>query len=186
MNHKLAGMVLCISCATATAADNGVYLGVGVGSSKYDIGGALDKSDVGYKFVGGVRLLDSFAIEATVADLGKAQLPSGVACAAVIGVNCPGVANVNTKAVSAFALAFADFPLLDLFAKVGVAYLDTKVRVPNISSFNVSDAKTNLAWGAGVQAHFTSLGLRAEFEQFKLAGDRKLGLISVSAIYTFL
>jgi opacity protein-like surface antigen len=186
MNRKLSFVLLCLGSAAATAADNGFYFGAGVGSSNYDIGGAVDKKDLGYKFVAGVRLLDKFAIEGAVADLGKAKLPSGVACAAVIGVNCPDVANVSTKAVSAFAVAFAPFPLLDLFGKVGVSYQDTKVRVPNLATFNLKDSKTSLAWGAGVQAHFTSLALRAEFEQFKIAGDRKLGLTSVSAIYTIL
>ena len=42
-----------------------------------------------------------------------------------------------------------------------------------------------IVWGAGVQAHFGSLGARLEYESVKVL-DEDLGTISLSFIYTFL
>jgi hypothetical protein len=83
-------------------------------------------------------------------------------------------------------VGFLDFPLVDLFAKLGLSLSDGKLRTPNFSSFNQSDKNTDVVWGLGAQAHFGSFGARAEFERFKLFGDRKLDIISVSLLYTFL
>jgi hypothetical protein len=186
MLARVTALSLCLVGAPALAADNGFYLGPGVGASKLDITDALDKKDTGYKFTAGFRLLDSFGVEASYADLGKASLPSGIACIALVGVNCPSNANVSGKATSAFAVGFLDFPLLDVFAKAGVSRVSGKFRVPGVSSLSASDSTTDLAWGMGLQAHFLSFGVRAEFERFKVFEDVKTDLISVSVLYTFL
>jgi opacity protein-like surface antigen len=96
------------------------------------------------------------------------------------------VSNVDAKTTSAFAVGFLDFPLVDLFAKAGLSVAHGNVRTPLLPSFGVSDTNTNFAWGAGVQAHLVSFGVRAEYEQFKVFGDQKLGMASVSFIYTLL
>jgi hypothetical protein len=177
---------LSVAGTAAHAADNGLYLGLGVANSSYDVGNALDDSDTGYKAIGGLRLLDSFGIEANYADHGKARLPSGAVCAALAGVNCPDTANLDAKTLSAFAVGYLDFPLVDLFGKAGLSYTDTSLNVRNLPSIGGSDERTDFAWGFGAQAHFLSLAVRAEFERFKVFGDRKLDVISASFIYTFL
>ena len=186
MFRKLLALAFCGMSAATGAADNGFYLGVGAGQSQFKLGGALDDQDNGYKALIGFRALDSFALEASYQDHGKATLPSGIACIALVGVNCPATTNVGAKTASAFAVGFLDFPLLDLFAKAGIASLKTEGRTPGVPAFNFNDSKTGFAWGAGVQAHFGSLGARAEFEQFKLGPGVKLNSVSVSLLYTFL
>jgi hypothetical protein len=187
--HALMALVLAplaLAGTVAGAADNGLYLGAGISNSSYDVRDALDDSDAGYKAIVGLRLLDNFGIEANYADHGKARLPSGVVCIALVGVNCPDTANLDAKTLSAFAVGFLDFPLIDLFGKAGLSYTDTALKVRNLPSLGGSDRRTDFAWGVGAQAHFLSFAVRAEFERFEVFGNRKLDVISASFIYTFL
>jgi hypothetical protein len=186
MLARVTALSLCLVGAPALAADNGFYLGPGVGASKLDITDALDKKDTGYKFTAGFRLLDSFGVEASYADLGKANVGSGVICITLAGVVCPSTANATGTATSLFAVGFLDFPVLDVFAKAGVSKVSGKFRVPGAPTLNFNDSTTDLAWGLGVQAHFLSFGARAEFERFKVFDNVKTDLISVSVLYTFL
>jgi hypothetical protein len=186
MRVVLATILLAGSAATATAADNGFYLGAGAARSSFDIDSALDSKDTGLKFTAGLRLLDSFGVEASYTDHGKSVLPSGIACIALVGTNCPDTTNLKAKTTAAYAVGFLDFPLLDLFGKAGYSITASKLRTPNFPSFNDNDDKGSFAWGAGAQAHFGSLGVRAEYEQTRLIGNEKLGTVSVSFLYTFL
>jgi opacity protein-like surface antigen len=183
---KLTLLASCCIAMSAHAADNGFYFGAGAEHSKFNVQGSLDSTDSGYKIIAGVRLLDSFGVEANYADHGNAQLASGIACTTLVGTNCPGTSKLEATSLSAFAVGFLDFPLVDLFAKAGFARSKTDLSTPGFPSFGGSDTKTGFAWGAGVQAHFTSLAARAEFEQFKLLGDHKLNVVSVSLLYTLL
>jgi hypothetical protein len=186
MRTIFAMIAASIGCAATSAADNGVYLGAGVGRSDFDLQNALDNSDHGLKLIAGVRLLDSFGLELNYADHGKASLPTGVACVAVVGVNCPTTANVKTRTTSGFAVAFVDFPLLDLFGKAGLSLSDARLRASGLPTFGFSDKNAEFAWGFGAQAHFGSFGARAEYEQFKFFGVQDLKQVSVSVVYTIL
>jgi len=179
--------LLAASCMTgaAIAADNGVYLGLGAERSDFNINGALDNTDQGLKLIGGIRLLDSFGVELNYADHGKARVPSGIVCAAIVGQNCPDTSRVSAKSIAAYAVGFLDFPLLDLFAKAGLARMDGHLTTPGQPTFNFKDNDTDLAWGIGAQAHFGSLGARVELEQFDLFG-KNLRTLSASVVYTFL
>jgi hypothetical protein len=186
MIKSAVAIAACCITATATAADNGFYFGLGASKSDFNIEDALDNTDTGLKLIAGVRLLDSFGVELNYADHGKASVPSGVACIALVGENCPDTSRVAAKTTAAYAVGFLDFPLLDLFAKAGLAKVDGKLTTPGQPAFRFSDDDTDLAWGVGAQAHFGSLGARLEFEQFKLFGDEKLRAISASFVYTIL
>src|SRR5262245_13600356 len=113
MKALLALLALGATATIAHAADNGFYVGAGVGSSKYDLEDALDDSDMGFKLIAGVRLLDSFAVEANFLDFGKAALPAD--------------ADAKAQALGIFAVGFLDFPLLDLFAKAGLSRTDAQI-----------------------------------------------------------
>ena len=178
--------IACLACTAAQAADNGIYVGAGVSQNEYDAREAIDDSDTGYKLIVGVRLLDSFALEINHADHGKASLPSGVACITLVGVDCPATSYIDATTTTGYAVGFLTFPLVDFFAKAGLAYTDTSLRAPPAAGFGGSDSSTEFAWGAGAQFHLGSLGLRAEYERFKAFGDRDLGVISASFVYTFL
>lgn len=186
MRKGLATIVLCCAASGAVAADNGFYLGVGASRTDFDLDGALDSKDNGLKLIAGLRLLDSFGVEASYADHGRSTLPSGIACVQVIGTNCPDTSRVDAKTTAAYAVGFLDFPVLDLFGKAGYSITATKLRTPNFPDFGDSDDKGSFAWGAGAQAHFLSLAVRAEYEQFKLLGGEKLSSVSLSFLYTFL
>lgn len=173
-----------LAAVPALAADNGVYFGAGIGRSSFDLHQSLDDTDTGYKLIGGVRLLDSFGVELDYADHGNARLPSGIACAGLVGADCPAAALLDAKTLSAFAVGFLDFPLLDLFGKAGLSYADSSLRVRRLSGFGGSDRSADFAWGVGAQLHLGSFALRAEYERFRVFDDRRLESVSASFIFT--
>lgn len=174
------------------AADNGVYLGAGVVQSQYGLSNPgdaepFDDEDAGYKLILGFRPLDSFGVELNYADHGEATVPSGIVCIQLINAPCPDETGLEAKTLSAFAVGYLDFPVLDLFAKVGGTAWEFKgSSTPAFPAFSIDEDGTEFAWGAGAQAHFGSLGLRLEYEQLNIIEDEKLGTISLSFIYTFL
>ena len=186
----LAGLFL--AAGLAQAADNGIYLGAGVTQSEYGLDNPLDADpfddkDNGYKLIVGFRPLDNFGIEANYIDHGDATLPTGIACIQLVGVPCPDTVKVNAKTLSAFAVGYLDFPLVDLFGKAGVsAWQFDGSSTPGFPAFDINEDDTDFAWGLGVQARFGSLGARLEYERFNIIGDEKLGTISLSFTYTFL
>lgn len=186
MNRPLALLTLCLASGAAAAADNGFYLGAGIGRSDFSLEDALDSNDTTWKAIAGVRLLDSFGVELNYTDFGKASVPSGIACVALVGTNCPSTTRVQGNALGAFGVGYLAFPVVDLFGKIGLTRSDAKLRTPGFPAFSASDAGTELAWGAGVQAHFLSFAVRGEYERYKIFGDTKISLVSASFIYTFL
>ncbi len=174
------------------AADNGFYLGAGVAQSEYGLDNPLnadefDDEDNGYKVIAGFRPFDHFGIEANYVDHGDATVPAGVACIQVVGEPCPDTSRFTAKTLSAFAVGYADFPVIDLFAKLGAnAWQFDGSSTPAFPNFDIDENDYDLVWGAGVQARFGSLGARLEYEQFKILEDEELGTISLSFTYTFL
>lgn len=183
---------LFLVAGLAEAADNGVYLGAGVVQSQYGLSNPgdaepFDDEDAGYKLILGFRPLDSFGVELNYADHGEATVPSGIVCIQLINAPCPDETGLEAKTLSAFAVGYLDFPVLDLFAKVGGTAWEFKgSSTPAFPAFSIDEDGTEFAWGAGAQAHFGSLGVRLEFEQLNIIEDEKLGTISLSFIYTFL
>lgn len=186
----LVGLIL--AAPLSRAADNGIYLGGGVTQTDFGFSNPgnfspFDNKDNGYKLILGVRPLDSFGVELNYADHGRAVVPSGIVCVQFITVPCPADANASAKTLSAFAVGYLDFPLIDLFAKAGATSWDFKLRSrPAGSSFSASDSGKEFAWGAGAQAHFGSLAVRLEYEQLNIVRNEKLGSVSLSFLYTFL
>lgn len=182
----------CCFSALAGAADNGVYLGAGVLQSQYGLSNPgdlepFDDEDNGYKAILGWRPLDSFGVELNYADHGNATVPTGIVCIQLITVPCPIESDVEAKTLSAFAVGYLAFPVIDLFAKAGATSWDFDINgLPANSGFSFSESGTEFAWGAGAQAHFGSLGVRLEYEQLNIIQGEKLGTVSLSFLYTFL
>ena len=184
---------LCFVATLAQAADNGIYIGAGVVQSEYGLenpGAALpfDDKTSGYKVIVGWRPLDSFGVEASYVDHGDATVPTGIACIQLVGVPCPASTNLTAETMSAFAVGYLDLPLVDLFIKAGVNSWkfgghSTEGFVP---VFRINEDGTDMAFGAGVQARFGSLGARLEYERFYIVKDEHLDTISLSLTYTFL
>ncbi len=184
---------LCFVAGLSQAADNGIYVGAGVVQSEYGLanpGAALpfDDQSNGYKLIFGWRPLDSFGVEASYIDHGDATVPSGIVCIQFITVPCPASTNLTAETLSAFAVGYLDLPLVDLFVKAGVNSwkFDGHSTGGFVPDFRINEKGTDLAWGAGVQLRFGSLGARLEYEQFNIVQDEGLDTISLSLTYTFL
>jgi len=164
MNSKFALVVAlgAVSLASfaprAAAADNGFYLGAGL--TQTDLGG-LDGN--GFKIIAGFRPLDWLAVEANYIDMGSESY---------------GGDSVDASAFTASGLLLAEFAVIDLYARVGVANYQTDTNY-------FSDDGWEPTLGAGIGAHFGSLGLRAEYEVID-ASYFEAKTLSLSFTYTFL
>ena len=167
---------------TASAADNGFYLGVGATQTDFDISvddidDEITLDDNSFKVIAGFRPLDWLALEANYIDLGSAEFDDG------------SEVTVDSKALTASALLIAEFGVVDVFTKLGVAKWDSDYSVSGLDS--VSDDGFEPLFGAGVGVHFGSLGARLEYEQFKTEAlddyvNNDIKTISLSFTYTFL
>ena len=175
--HKssiLAGVLFgssLIASAATQAADNGLYLGAGVGQANVDVdAGALevDGDDTGYKLIAGFRPLDFFAVELNYIDFGSVE-DSGL--------------SVDADAISAYAVGFLPVGPVDLFAKAGVADANASLDSP-IGRFETDGTK--FAYGVGVQLRFLSLSARLEYEEFDVDDVENLNMLTLGLTYTFL
>lgn len=173
----LASGALGLAAAPAHAQMPGLdfYIGAGVGQSDVDLSADdisaidFDPKDMGWKVIGGLRVASMFGAELEYIDFGK---PDGED------------AEVKLKGLAAFGLFYIPMPLpvLDIYAKAGLARVDADIDV-GIDSFSTDDTK--FAYGAGLQLNFGSLAIRGEYERFKVEGA-KPSLLSVSFTKSFL
>ncbi|MBV6423100.1 MAG: hypothetical protein NAOJABEB_00890 [Steroidobacteraceae bacterium] len=163
-------------CGTAAAADNGFYLGAAVSQSKIDgFGSNFDLDDTGYKVIAGFRPLDVFAVELNYMDLGSDSATAGAA-------QFTGEAT----AFAGFGLLMLPLPFVDLYVKAGVASWEAKGSLSSVTVSRLKDDGTEFAYGAGVQAHFGSLGARLEYESFDIENTDGVDLFSLGLTWTFL
>lgn len=185
VRNGLCALILVLGLAPAgvtLAADNGFYLGGAASnvSSDYALpvgAGAVDDDD-GLKLIGGIRPLDSFAIEANYADFGTTHVPLGIVC---ITQPCPAGQDIDSRALSVSAVGLFTLPLVDIYGRVGMA----RWEVERSAIFAVKDEGTDPTYGAGVQVRLGSFALRVEYERFDF-GDDSVDLRSIGFTYTFL
>jgi len=175
-------IALASLCSFAQAADNGFYLGAGVTQAKLDnVGKDFSTSNLNdfkldntaWKVIAGFRPLKILAIEANYDDLGSEGRTTG-------GVRF----NANAKAFAAYAVGFLPIPVVDLYAKAGLARWETTASATGL--FDLDDHGTEFAYGAGVQLHFGSLAARLEYEQFDVKHTDGVELLTLGATWTFL
>jgi hypothetical protein len=172
-NAILSAVALLAFGATASAADNGVYLGASLGRANFDIDQGLleiDDDDTGFKVIAGIRPLDWLAIEGSYVDFGEAR---------------EGILSVDNDAISAFGVLFLSLGPADVFGKIGLVKSDASVRVDNLGEVLEEDG-TDPAYGIGVQFRLLSLGVRAEYELYDVDNVEDLSLFSIGVTYTFL
>jgi hypothetical protein len=166
----------------AQAADNGFYLGAGVTQAKLDnIGDNFDTGDLNdfkldntaWKVIAGFRPIDMFAVELNYDDLGDEGRTTG-------GVRF----NADAKAFTAYAVGFLPIPVVDVYAKAGLARWETNASATGL--FDLDDHGTEFAYGAGVQVHLGSLAARLEYEQFDVENTDGVELLTLGATWTFL
>ena len=163
---------LLAASAGANAADNGIYIGVGLGQSSVEIddvsaGEDFEGDDLGYKVIFGVRPLDWLGFEANYINFGEPD-------------DTVGGTKIESEGygITGYAVGFLSLGPVDLFAKGGVVSWDTKIDDADLDG-------EDLAYGGGVQFRFLSLGLRAEYEMFDIE-DADANMLSLSVTYTFL
>jgi len=186
---RLRNLLLTVSLlapGVALSADNGFYLGAASSevSSDYDASvapypaGAEDDGR-GFKLIAGFRPLDSFAIEANYADFGETRVSLSLVC---VTTPCPAELAIDSQALSVSAVGLFALPLLDLYARVGVARWESELE---ISSAAQKQESADATYGVGAQVRAGSFALRLEYERFELADD-SVDLVSVGFTYTFL
>jgi len=164
-----------LATGSALAADNGVYLGVGIAQSNIDLdvgAASVDDDDTSFKVIVGVRPLDWLAFEANYIDFGTFEPVPGV--------------ELDAKGIDAFAVGLLEVGVVDFFAKAGIVRWDASLSLAGIGSDD--DSGNEFAYGLGVGAHFGSLGVRAEYEKFQVSDDidADVDFISLSVTWTFL
>jgi opacity protein-like surface antigen len=192
-----------IAIPSAARADNplGLYVGAGVGQShvRNDLNSFANVSGfvenhTGWKALIGVRPISFLGAELEYADFGH----PGLAGAQTV---VPGIIyneDVSQKAASAFGLVYwpLPVPILDLYGKAGVSRLQTVVNaavtcvapaatcVPNPMTYRQDSTASRFAYGAGAQAKFLNLAVRAEYERISAPGGSP-DLYSLIATWSF-
>lgn len=165
-----------VTAGTASAADNGVYLGGSLGQANVEadieaFGMAVDEfdsDDTAYKLIAGIRPLDWLGAEASYVDFGE---PDDT----VLGTRV----DAEADGLSAFGIGFLEVGPVDLFGKAGLINWDTEFA-------GIDDDGTDFAYGVGAQFRLLSFSVRAEYEVFDLENVDDLSLLSVGLTYTFL
>lgn len=172
-------LVALLSCgglglaAPAQAQVPGVdfYIGAGIGQSNADIDDVevtdLDEKDTAWKLFAGARFASVFGAELNYIDFGKATSEE---------------AEAAYKGFAGYGLFYLPLPLpvLDIYAKAGLARIDV-----NVDAGDMDTENTKFAYGLGVQLKLGSWAIRGEWERFKVE-DSKPSLISVGISKSFL
>ncbi len=196
-----------LRCLPAAAASNllGLYGGAGAGRAEVRATGfrsplaaplatplgALGHPAFAYQLTAGVRFLEVFGAEADYVDLGHASEAVGTQARASVG----------TTGTAVFGVLYLPIPVINVFAKAGLARLDTQgsatVSLPGAGScaIGVPDCgvyssayrqrTTSLAAGIGAQVDLGPLAIRAEVERFSAAGEHPT-LAAIELLFRFL
>jgi hypothetical protein len=174
----LASVLATAAVSSVPAADRGLYVGAGVTqAARRDIGrvSGLDLSDTRYKIIAGVRPLDVFAVEANYVDLGSASTSAGQVVAA----------QAHPHAIAAYGGVFLPIPLVDLYAKGGVARWKVSGQSTPVALFRLDDAGAQFAYGAGGSLSASRAAARPEYARFELPHASNINLYSPAATYAF-
>jgi hypothetical protein len=184
--HWLPLLLVTVTPGFAQGADNGIYVGgaYAAASSDHDWSTAHGPQDEGngFKAIVGARPFDWLAIEANYIDLGETAAPLLVACAAVVGVQCPDRETFDARALSVSAVGMLALPLVDLYARVGAARWETERQV-RFGPAQPAEG-TDPTYGVGVQGRLGSFALRFEYERFDFGND-DANALSLGFTYTF-
>jgi hypothetical protein len=164
----------------------GFYAGGAFGQASVEAGtptfGSFKKDHSAYELMAGLRPIAPIGVEVEYLDFGH---PSGT-----VG-GWP--TDLSMKGTAAFALMYLPLPLLDLYAKAGVARLQSRLTTvttftctpanPGCNVFRVESTDSHLAAGVGVQVKLGSWTVRGEYAGFSVAGG-KPSLTSIGLMWT--
>jgi opacity protein-like surface antigen len=193
------------ACAASAAAlaDNpaGFYLGAGVGYSTirsddpgYGLPGYYNDHQTAWKVIAGVRPIPIVGAEFEYIDFGQPNGLNHYYNSAYYGLDS------HPRAPALFAVGYLPLPVpfFDIYAKAGVAHLETDVTTTvtptcaagqNCSlivpySYRHDETANKAAYGVGVQSKAWGVSFRAEYERISSTyGDPDA--LTVSATWTF-
>ena len=190
-----AAIVLGLLPVSGALADGllGLYVGGAIGQARVeaattDVFGAplpalgdFKENHSAYKVMIGERPISLVAVELAYVDFGHPR---------ITGLPGPTSADVSMSGLAAFGMLYLPVPVVDMYLKVGLARLDSRIRVINClvdvcRSVNLSPTNTGLAAGAGLQLKLGSWAMRGEYERFNAAGANP-SLYSVGVTWSFL
>jgi hypothetical protein len=189
----------CAASTTALADDPvGFYLGAGVGYSTvrsddpaYGLPGYFNDHQTAWKVIAGIRPLPIVGAEAEYIDFGHPDHDYGVNGFANYGLDS------HPRAAALFGVGYLPLPVpfFDVFAKAGIARLQTDVTTfscapsstctnANEGFFRQNQTDNRFAYGVGVQSKAWGFAFRAEYERISSQfGDPDA--LTVSATWTF-
>jgi OOP family OmpA-OmpF porin len=178
----------CLALSSQAAAQG--FLGASIGQSDIDEritrglidSGTADGKDTGWKIFGGYMVSPYLGLEFAYVDLGKASYSGTFRGIAVTGGQLE-VTGLNAAFLGSYPLTGR----LSVFGKLGLfiseaKFGDTIGGVPSSGS----EEMTDISFGVGAGFDFTrNLGMRAEWEQFRLEDGDSANLFSVGLVLRF-
>jgi hypothetical protein len=149
-------------------------------------GAVFNENATAFKILAGIRPLSFIGAEVAYDDFGHAQGNYFLS-------NLLGPANVNMRGGSAFAMLYLPVPLVEVFAKAGIAAIrssvtsNTAIQGPcglcvNVGpSYDLVPTNSDPAVGAGAQFALGRFAVRGEYERFTAAGAHP-ALLSLGVI----
>jgi hypothetical protein len=188
-------VLVALASGEALAADPlGMYMGGAIGRSEVEANapiGDLKANHSAFKVMAGLRPISLVGAELAYISFGH---PSGNMSSNTLGGQ---VSDVSMKGVAAFGVLYFPVSVVDLFAKAGLARLQSTVNYyvalgrpcsilnPNCNNFSLNRTNTSYSVGAGAQVKFGSWAVRAEYERFNAAGGNP-ALLSLGVTWAFL
>jgi opacity protein-like surface antigen len=198
----LTGGMISATCGSAYSADLlGLYVGAGLGQSQVAASASLpaDLSPYHFEFsehhfaydaMVGFRPISFLGAEVSYLNLGH---PSGSLA------SFP--ASVSMKGEAAFAVLYLPIPIIDVYAKAGVARIQSSASghyndgiVDNVciaggvcgstAPLRLNETNRGFAEGAGIQYKIGACAIRGEFERFNAEAEHPR-LISLGVTWTF-
>jgi opacity protein-like surface antigen len=182
--------LLSMPITKTTAADSlGLYVGGAVGQSRVDVnsdGFSYDnfrENHSAFQLMAGLRPISLLGAEIDYIDFGNPH-----------GTLDGGPASATLKGAAAFGVLYLPVPVIDIYAKAGLARLQSNLTGLNpvqpdcapcaLSLFQLDRTNTHFAAGAGAQYKLGAFALRAEYEYFNASGANP-SLVSLGITWTF-
>jgi hypothetical protein len=156
---------------------------------------SVAKSATGWKLLVGMRPISWVGAELAYVDFGNPTASHGPPPGFGLSYN----AALRAKAATAFGVLYAPIPIprFDLYAKAGLARLQTSVNgdayygcFPPLlcaigpGAVHSNQTSTRFAYGTGMQARFSAIGIRLEYERISASGGDP-DLLSLGVTWSF-
>ena len=178
MRTLLFGVLAVLIFSFAPVYAQGFYIGAGIGNTFVatefqDLENQtkeLSENSTGYKFFAGFNTPTIFGVEGGYRNLGTVTISEFEFESETKGWDVYGMGR------------FQILNIVDLFAKAGVFFWKTE---SNLVETVVGKTGTDFAWGLGAGVHLGPIGVRLEYENFKVEDPLTLSMLTLSATFGF-